>query len=113
MTWRSLPGSASSDVSFQCRRGRISVASGNALMKWRSLQESGSYRDMRPLREIFAERKDAIAQYVPADVQAVHARSIAELKAQGVAAQAVSLFKAGAPSPSFELPDRKSTRLNS
>ena len=89
------------------------MASGNALMKWRSLQESGSYRDMRPLREIFAERKDAIAQYVPADVQAVHARSIAELKAQGVAAQAVSLFKAGAPSPSFELPDHNGKLVSS
>jgi hypothetical protein len=62
-------------------------------MKWRSLAESGSYRDVRPLREIFAERKEAIAQYVPADVQAVHARSIAVLKAQGVAAQAVSLVR--------------------
>ena len=89
------------------------MASGNALMKWRSLQESGSYRDMRPLREIFAERKDAIAQYVPADVQAVHARSIARLKAQGMAAQAVNVFKAGATSPSFELPDHNGKLVSS
>ena len=34
-------------------------------MKWRSLQESGSYSDTRPLRQIFAERKEAIAKYVP------------------------------------------------
>ena len=51
-------------------------------MKWRSLQESGSYSDMRPLREIFAERKELIAKYVPADVQAVHARAVSDLKAQ-------------------------------
>jgi peroxiredoxin len=82
-------------------------------MKWRSLAESGSYRDVRPLREIFAERKEAIAQYVPADVQAVHARSIAVLKAQGVAAQAVRLFKVGAPSPSFELPDHNGKLVSS
>jgi peroxiredoxin len=71
-------------------------------MKWRSLQESGSYRDLRPLREIFAERKAAIAAYVPADVQAVHARAVASLKAQGLAASAL---KVGAKSPPFELSD--------
>jgi peroxiredoxin len=74
-------------------------------MKWRSLAESGSYSDVRPLREIFAERKDAIAKYVPADVQAVHDRAVASLKAQGLAAQALNLFTAGARSPAFELPD--------
>ena len=63
-------------------------------MKWRSLQESGSYSDMRPLREIFAERKEAIAKYVPADVQAVHARTVAGLKALGLAAQALGLQSA-------------------
>ena len=71
-------------------------------MKWRSLSESGSYSDMRPLREIFAERKEGIAKYVPADVQAVHARAVAGLKAQGLGAKALN---AGLKSPSFELPD--------
>lgn len=71
-------------------------------MKWRSLQESGSFSDMRPLREIFAERKDAIVKYVPADVQAVHARAVAGLKAQGLAANAL---KVGDISPAFELLD--------
>ena len=56
-------------------------------MKWRSLQESGSYSDTRPLRQIFAGRKETIAQYVPADVQAIHDRTVAALKAQGLAAK--------------------------
>lgn len=83
-------------------------------MKWRSLQESGSYSDMRPLREIFAERKEAIAKYVPADVQAVHARAVAGLKAQGLAARALSIFtKSGAKSPVFELPDHNGKLVSS
>jgi peroxiredoxin len=82
-------------------------------MKWRSLAESGSYSDMRPLREIFAERKDAIAKYVPPDVQAVHDRTVAWLKAQGFAAQALGVFKVGAPSPAFELPDHNGKPVSS
>jgi peroxiredoxin len=82
-------------------------------MKWRSLRESGFYNDMRPLREIFAERKESIAKYVPADVQAVHARSVANLKAQGIAANALNLFKVGAKSPSFELPDHNGKLISS
>lgn len=79
-------------------------------MKWRSLQESGSYIDTRPLREIFAERKEAIAKYVPADVQSIHARTIADLKTHGLAAQALNV---GAKSPSFELPDHKGQLVSS
>ena len=48
-------------------------------MKWRSLEESNDV-DIRPLREIFAERKELIAKYVPAETQAAHARAVAELK---------------------------------
>jgi peroxiredoxin len=79
-------------------------------MKWRSLSESGSYSDMRPLREIFAERKDAIAKYVPDEIQAVHARAVAGLKAQGIASCAL---KVGDKSPSFELPNHNGTLLSS
>jgi len=79
-------------------------------MKWRSLQESGSYSDFRPLREIFAERKEKIARYVPADVQAVHARAVAGLKARGLAACAL---KVGDKSPSFELPDHNGQLVSS
>ena len=71
-------------------------------MRWRSLEESGSYSDTRPLRQIFAERKELIHKYVPPDVQAVHERVIAGLKAQGLAATALGV---GAQAPSFELRD--------
>ena len=79
-------------------------------MKWRSLQESQSTADLRPLREIFADRKETIAKYVPADVQAVHARVVDDLKQQGLAAKALNI---GAKSPSFELPDHDGKRLSS
>jgi peroxiredoxin len=79
-------------------------------MKWRSLQESGSYGDTRPLREIFAERKETIAKYVPPDVQAIHERTIAALKAQGLAAKALGV---GAKAPAFELPDHDGKGISS
>ncbi|MGB9235256.1 MAG: peroxiredoxin-like family protein [Terriglobales bacterium] len=77
-------------------------------MKWRSLDESGSYSDVRPLREIYAERKEAIAKYARADVQAVHERTIAALKAQGLAAHALCV---GAQAPAFELSDHNGRRV--
>ena len=79
-------------------------------MKWRSLQESGSYGDTRPLRQIFAERKEAIAKYVPSDVQAIHERTVAALKAQCLAAKALGV---GAKAPAFELPDHNGKRVSS
>jgi peroxiredoxin len=79
-------------------------------MKWRSLQESGSYGDTRRLRQIFAERKELIAKYVPPDVQAIHERTIAMLKAQGFAARALG---AGAKAPSFTLPDHDGKSVTS
>jgi peroxiredoxin len=72
-------------------------------MKWRSLQESGSYGDTRPLKQIFAERKEAIGNYVPADVQAIHDRAIAMLKAQGLAARALGV---GGKAPAFTRSDQ-------
>ena len=82
-------------------------------MKWRSLQESGSSSDARSLGEIFAERKELIARYVPADVQAVHARAVAEIKARGLAANVLSNFRVGAKAPSFELPDHNGKLVSS
>jgi peroxiredoxin len=79
-------------------------------MKWRSLQESGSYGDTRPLRQIFAERKEAIAKYVPPDVQAIHERTIAVLKAQGFAARVLGV---GAKAASFTLSDQNGKRVSS
>ena len=43
-------------------------------MKWRSLEESTPGTDTRSLRDIYAERKELIARYVPSETQAVHAR---------------------------------------
>jgi peroxiredoxin len=79
-------------------------------MKWRSLQESGSYSDVRSLREIFAERKEAAAKYVRPDVQAVHDRTITTLKDQALAAQSLS---AGAQAPIFELSDHNGKCVSS
>ena len=79
-------------------------------MKWRSLAESGSYVDQRPLAQVFAERKDLIARYVPPDVQAVHARTVAALKRQGLAAKSLAV---GAKTASFELPDHNGKLVSS
>ena len=53
-------------------------------MKWRSLEESTPGTDARPLREVFAERKALMAQYVPQETQAIHEQVIAELREQGI-----------------------------
>ena len=79
-------------------------------MKWRSLQESGSYNDLRPLREILAERKETIAKYVPPDVQAVHLRTVDWLKAEGFATMALAMHTS---LPSFELPDHNGKPVTS
>jgi len=71
-------------------------------MKWRSLEESDATADLRPLREIFAERKQLIAKYVPAETQAIHAQAIAELKQRNLATNILSV---GAKAPHFELQD--------
>ena len=72
-------------------------------MKWRSLEESTPGTDTRSLREIFAERKALIAQYVPAETQAVHARVIADLKQRGLVDNSL---QAGAHAPEFTLLDQ-------
>jgi peroxiredoxin len=71
-------------------------------MKWRSLDEADPQVDIRPLREIFAERKELIARYVPADTQAVHAKAVTELKARNLAA---NIPPVDAKAPQFELQD--------
>jgi peroxiredoxin len=72
-------------------------------MKWRSLAESATSSDERPLREIFAERKELIAKYVPLETQSIHTQAIAELKQRHLAA---GILPVGAKAPSFELPDQ-------
>jgi len=71
-------------------------------MKWRSLEESTPDTELRPLREIFAERKESIAKYVPAETQAVHVRAVAGLKQQGLA---TNILGVGSKIPEFQLKD--------
>jgi peroxiredoxin len=79
-------------------------------MKWRSLEESAPGLDSRPLREIFAERKELIAKYVPAETQAVHAQAVAELKQLHLAA---NILPVGAKAPGFELQDHDGKTVRS
>ena len=81
-----------------------------AFMKWRSLEESAPATDARPLREILSERKEKIAKYVPATTLEVHARVIAELKSQGLAAGSLG---SGAKAPVFSLPDHNGKLVSS
>jgi peroxiredoxin len=79
-------------------------------MKWRSLEESGPSTDIRPLREIFAERKELIAKYVPTETQAIHGRAIAELRQSGISERVLSV---GAKAPVFELKDHNGKSVSS
>ncbi len=71
-------------------------------MKWRSLEEKDPKLDFRSLREIYAERKELIAKYVPAETQAVHAAAVADLKARKIADRRLGV---GDQAPAFELAD--------
>ena len=79
-------------------------------MKWRSLEESSPETDIRPLREIFAERKELIAKYVSAETQAIHAGAVAELKQKRLAANSLPI---GAKTPEFQLQDHDSKNVTS
>ncbi len=78
-------------------------------MKWRSLDES-SQIDLRPLREIFAERQALIAKYVPPETQAIHRRAVEELQALRLASRILPL---GAQAPAFDLQDHNGKRVTS
>lgn len=79
-------------------------------MKWRSLEESNPATDIRPLREIYAQRKELIAKYVPAETQAIHGQAVAELKQRQLAA---NILPTGATAPAFELQDHDSKLVRS
>ncbi len=79
-------------------------------MKFRSLEESAATADARPLHEIFAERKELIAKYVPPETQAIHTQAIAELEARHLA---VNILPVGATAPAFELPDHNGKVVSS
>jgi peroxiredoxin len=80
-------------------------------MKWRSLEESSPGLDARPLRKIYAERKELIAKYVPPETQAIHTQAVAELKARHLAANILPV--GGAKAPAFELPDHDGKTVSS
>src|SRR5277367_63863 len=79
-------------------------------MKWRSLDESSPATDIRPLAEIFVERKALIAKYVPAELQVVHAGVVEQLKKQRIAERALPTT---AKAPAFELQDHQNLPTSS
>ena len=79
-------------------------------MKWRSLEESRPSTELRPLRDIYAERKELIAKYVPAETQAIHTQAVAELKQRNLAA---NILPVGAKAPAFELQDHNGKTVRS
>jgi peroxiredoxin len=79
-------------------------------MKWRSLEESTPETEVRPLREIFAERQELIAKYVPTETQAIHARAVAELKQKCLA---VNTLPVGSKVPEFQLQDQDGKNISS
>ncbi|HTS09015.1 MAG TPA: peroxiredoxin-like family protein [Candidatus Eisenbacteria bacterium] len=79
-------------------------------MKWRSLEEKDPGLDFRSLHEIYAERKELITKYVPAETQAVHASVVAKLKEYKLAA---GILQAGTQAPNFELPDHDGKSVRS
>jgi peroxiredoxin len=79
-------------------------------MKWRSLQEAAPMTEERLLREIFAERKELVAKYAPAETQTVHARAVAELKGKRLAQ---NVLPVGAKVGPFQLPDHNGKDISS
>ena len=79
-------------------------------MKWRSLEESSPDAGTRSLREIYAERKELIAKYVPVEIQAIHARAVSELRQSCIAERAL---QPGSKAPSFELSDHNGKLVRS
>jgi len=79
-------------------------------MKWRSLEEARPGSDSRSLHEIFAERKELIAKYVPPETQAIHAQAVAELKGRHLAA---NILPRGAKAPDFQLQDHDGQTVSS
>lgn len=79
-------------------------------MKWRSLEERAPQTEVRSLRDIYSDRKELIARYVPADIRAIHARAVEELKQSRIAERAL---QKGDPAPDFELLDQNAKLVRS
>jgi peroxiredoxin len=80
------------------------------MMKWRSVAKSALGTDMRPLRDILAQRKELIAKYVPPETQAIHDRAMAELKERRLAD---NILRIGEKAAEFELPDHNGQIVSS
>lgn len=76
------------------------------LMKWRSLEESAGGTETRSLAQIFAERKELIAKYVPPEIQAIHERAILEIRDSGITERTL---RSGDKAPDFDLSDQNGT----
>jgi peroxiredoxin len=79
-------------------------------MRWRSLEETSAVAETRLLKEVFAERKELIAKYVPAEIQAIHSRAISELRRSGMAERTLG---PGTKAPRFELSNHSGTLVRS
>ena len=79
-------------------------------MKWRSLEESSTAADTRSLADVFAERKQLIAEYVPPDVRAIHERAVKELQQSEISARAL---QTGSKAPEFALEDHNGNVIRS
>jgi peroxiredoxin len=79
-------------------------------MKWRSLDESASAVDVRPLREILLERQTQLTKYVLPETQSVHVRVVQQLREERIADRAL---KVGAHAPEFRLLDHRGEAISS
>jgi len=79
-------------------------------MKWRSLDESASAVDIRPLREILLERQTQLPKYVLPETQSVHVRVVQQLQEQRIVDRAL---KVGAHAPQFQLTDHRGETISS
>jgi peroxiredoxin len=79
-------------------------------MKWRSLEELAPATDLRPLREVLAERRELIEKYVPAERRALHTRAVAELRERQLAKTSLP---SGAKAPEFGLKDHDGKLISS
>src|SRR5436190_23673402 len=79
-------------------------------MKGRALEDSTLNLQSKSRRGTVAERKALIAKYVPAEIQAIHARVVDELKASDIADLAL---QPGSKAPEFELSDHNGKPVRS
>ena len=79
-------------------------------MKWRSLDESSSAVEVRPLREILLERQTQLTKYVLPETQSVHVRVVQQLQEQRIVDRAL---KVGVRGPEFRLLDHRGEAISS